>query len=68
MISIFEVPFVCIECDWRGIAGECEPDCDGEGSLGCPECGALCEQVLEDKRPETRRGVSLRDKGIVHAS
>ena len=43
--SITDTPAVCETCEWQGTAGECEPDIDGDGSLGCPRCGAVvvCE-------------------------
>lgn len=25
-------------CGWVGVVWDCEPDVDGDGSLGCPEC------------------------------
>lgn len=25
-------------CGWSGTVGECEPDIDGDGGLGCPKC------------------------------
>ena len=28
-------------CGWSGTVGEMDPDVDGEGSLGCPECGVV---------------------------
>lgn len=28
-------------CGWYGTVGDCEPDIDGDGSLGCPECDAI---------------------------
>jgi hypothetical protein len=44
---ITEVPAVC-KCGWRGTVGDAEPDVDGDGSLGCPECGAVI--VVKDIR------------------
>jgi hypothetical protein len=38
MRSITAVPCSCPECGWKGVTGDAEPDVDGEGSLGCPEC------------------------------
>lgn len=36
--SITEVQMRCDNCEWTGTVWECEPDVDGDGSLGCPEC------------------------------
>lgn len=41
MKSIMEVRVECITCGWIGMVGDCEPDIDGEGSLGCPECCSI---------------------------
>lgn len=40
--SIYAVPCSCA-CGWQGVVLECEPDVDGDGSLGCPICGAIVE-------------------------
>lgn len=37
MNSITSVPCRCA-CGWKGTVYDCEPDVDGDGSLGCPEC------------------------------
>ena len=29
------------ECGWLGTVDDCEPDVDGEGSLGCPGCNRV---------------------------
>lgn len=39
--GITSVPAVCQACEWQGTAGECEPDIDGDGSLGCPRCRGI---------------------------
>ena len=36
--SIFDVPCHCDKCGWGGTVDSCEPDVDGDGSLGCPDC------------------------------
>lgn len=41
--SIHDQAMVCIACGWRGTVGDCEPDVDGDGSLGCPLCDAIAE-------------------------
>lgn len=28
-------------CGWWGIVYDCEPDVDGDGNLGCPECSQV---------------------------
>lgn len=35
---IVDVECTCSGCGWIGTVGNCEPDVDGDGSLGCPEC------------------------------
>lgn len=46
--SILDVPMTCQKCGWTTRAGDCIPDVDGEGSLGCPrirrgkECRGIC--------------------------
>jgi len=32
-------------CGWWGTIGDCEPDVDGDGNLGCPECFKVVETV-----------------------
>lgn len=50
--SILDVPMVCTTCGSRCLVRDAEPDCDGEGALGCPEadCGGLLDEwaTLED--------------------
>lgn len=41
LLSITEQLCRCLECDWNGTVWDCEPDVDGDGSLGCPECLAV---------------------------
>lgn len=48
MVSILEVPMECSKCDWRGIVDDCEPDVDGDGSLGCPKCGSICIEHAQE--------------------
>ncbi|MFH1738997.1 MAG: hypothetical protein ABIH23_08310 [bacterium] len=40
-ISILNVRMICESCGWEGSVYQCEPDCDGDGSLGCPNCGEI---------------------------
>jgi hypothetical protein len=44
--SILDVPMKCQRCSAVTRAGDCEPDADGEGSLGCPvpDCGGICKE------------------------
>lgn len=41
--SILDVPMVCDTCGSTCTVKDCEPDVDGEGSLGCPvaDCGGM---------------------------
>ena len=41
---IGDVRVACPACGWGGVVDECEPDVDGDGSLGCPKCGTVVEQ------------------------
>ena len=41
MNRITDEPCGCLNCNWLGTVGECEPDVDGDGSLGCPRCGEV---------------------------
>lgn len=36
--SITAQPCSCPSCGWTGTVRDCEPDVDGDGSLGCPKC------------------------------
>lgn len=42
-MSILEEKVICPSCQWRGTVGDCEPDVDGDGSLGFP----MCNQVVK---------------------
>ena len=46
--SILDVPMKCadIKCRWKGLADDCIPDIDGDGSLGCPRCGGTCKEII----------------------
>lgn len=48
LMSITEVPLICLVCDWSGTVGTAEPDCDGDGSLGCPDC----RNILDSEWPK----------------
>lgn len=45
--SILDVPMKCELCGIVSCAGDCEPDVDGDGSLGCPisDCGGVCHET-----------------------
>ncbi len=41
--------FQCLACGWKGILYNCEPDIDGEGNPGCPECGRVVQWINQKK-------------------
>ncbi len=45
--SILDVRMICDICGAPCRAGDCEPDVDGEGSLGCPvpDCGGVLHEA-----------------------
>jgi len=43
--SITDVECTCRVCHWHGIVGNCIPDIDGDGNLGCPNCDAVITVV-----------------------
>lgn len=47
MISILDVLMVCEKCSNVSLIRDCEPDIDGDGSLGCPlpDCGGTMREV-----------------------
>ena len=46
--SILDALMECPRCGQRFRVGDCEPDIDGEGSLGCPvpDCGGTMGMIL----------------------
>lgn len=44
--SILDVLMICPLCDAISTVGTCEPDVDGDGSLGCPQadCGGVVHE------------------------
>ncbi len=46
LTSILDVPMVCPLCGSTCAVGECEPDVDSDGSLGCPvsDCGGIMQE------------------------
>jgi len=55
MRSIGSVRCICKKCGWWGTVSETEPDVDGDGGLGCPQCLAVIEAGIpqNDKREST---------------
>lgn len=49
--SICDVPLQC-SCGWSGTVGKAEPDIDGDGGLGCPDCFS----VLDCRWPVSAEG------------
>lgn len=45
--SILDVIMIYVSCGWEGIVWDCEPDVDGEGSLGCPKCLNVVKEKYE---------------------
>jgi hypothetical protein len=45
--SILDVQMRCSRCGCIVTIAECEPDCDGDGSLGCPvpDCGGVMQEA-----------------------
>ncbi len=45
-MKITDVSCSCT-CGWNGTVGDCEPDIDGDGGLGCPVCleTVTCDKV-----------------------
>jgi len=43
LTSILDAPMVCTVCGSTNRVGDCEPDVDGDGALGCPveDCGGI---------------------------
>lgn len=47
MTSIIDVPMVCEKCAHVSPIRDCEPDIDGDGSMGCPlpDCGGTMREA-----------------------
>lgn len=45
LMKITDAPCQCI-CGWSGKVEECEPDIDGDGNLGCPNCLLVVSVVI----------------------
>jgi uncharacterized C2H2 Zn-finger protein len=46
-MKITEALMSCPKCGWTGKVIDCEPDVDGDGSLGCPKCLAVCYEWVD---------------------
>jgi hypothetical protein len=58
MKSILDVRMQCRMCGAISRAGDCEPDVDGDGSLGCPvpDCGGIAKELPgEFETPQTSK-------------
>lgn len=42
-MGITDILVFCPKCSWWGRVGDCEPDVDDEGSIGCPRCKTVVE-------------------------
>lgn len=49
LVKIGDVPMTCPHCRWDGTIGDCVPNVDEEGSLGCPKCKRI---VTETRKPD----------------
>ena len=58
--KISEVKCWCPACDWIGVVFDCEPDVDGDGSLGCPNCNKVVITAV-DQRP-IQKWISVKDR------
>lgn len=47
--SILDVVLICARCGHSARVADCEPDSDGDGSLGCPvaDCGGTMQEVTQ---------------------
>jgi hypothetical protein len=43
-------------CGWKGIVIDCEPDIDGDGGLGCPNCGRVANTFVREPIAGARFG------------
>ena len=46
--SILRVGCVCPKCKWIGQVKQCEPDVDGDGSIGCPKCFTVVKTEIDN--------------------
>ena len=66
LMSIADTPARCPACTWEGRAGECEPDVDGDGSLGCPRCNAVVLCQGDGDPPPERPGKEAIRTSMLH--
>jgi len=45
LTPIGAVRVYCPACGWTGRVNDCEPDVDGDGSLGCPRCRVVVKEA-----------------------
>lgn len=64
MTSIGDVKCRCQYCDWFGTVYDCEPDVNGEGSLGCPECSRVMRDVSNYEICERVSGLAEIERAI----
>jgi hypothetical protein len=65
-MKITEVPCKC-ECGWAGTVWDCEPDIDGDGSLGCPVCERVVDTRIEGDMAQFNLTITL-EYDLVSAS
>lgn len=67
-MKITDAPAMCAKCGWKGTVWECEPDIDGDGNLGCPDCNAIVyvQMDIEDyiKRNKLNNKLTMRKFGF----
>lgn len=63
--SILQAKVRCPNCGWVGTVDRCEPDIDGDGSLGCPACSAV---VIDETQPGFTDAVAAFSKARTHTS
>ena len=59
--SILDVPMKCELCGTVTRLGDCEPDVDGDGSLGCPlpDCGGIAKEDSSITSQEKKSGSQI---------
>jgi len=57
--SIYDVACNCPSCHWHGKVLNCEPDVDGDGSLGCPICGTVVDVSDVSNRKKSTANVEI---------
>lgn len=56
MKNILDAELICEMCKTVSRVSDCEPDVDGDGSLGCPlpDCGGVMRERKPAEREEGR--------------